>query len=86
MKKPVSDTLREVKLRLMEAKACNHFMFYNHNLQICVGNPRKKRSAYKVPQTYTSSSHLVSGRQVPAERGWVRKSAGSVTVSAFMGF
>ncbi|XP_008156773.2 chymase isoform X1 [Eptesicus fuscus] len=47
VEKPGSDTLREVKLRLMKAKACNHFMFYSHNLQICVGNPRKKRSPYK---------------------------------------
>ncbi|XP_019657139.1 mast cell protease 4 [Ailuropoda melanoleuca] len=44
---PVSDTLREVKLRLMDARACNHYFFYDHNLQICVGNPRKTRSAYK---------------------------------------
>nr|XP_055165032.1 chymase [Nyctereutes procyonoides] len=43
----VSDTLREVKLRLMDAAACDHYSFYNHNLQICVGNPRKARSAYK---------------------------------------
>uniref|UniRef100_A0A667I0X0 Mast cell protease 4-like n=1 Tax=Lynx canadensis TaxID=61383 RepID=A0A667I0X0_LYNCA len=43
----VSDTLREVKLRLMDAKACNHYTFYSHKLQICVGNPRKTRSAYK---------------------------------------
>ncbi|XP_058396831.1 mast cell protease 4-like [Diceros bicornis minor] len=44
---PVSDALREVKLRLMEAKACNHFPFYKHKFQICVGNPRKRRSAFK---------------------------------------
>uniref|UniRef100_A0A8C0QRC7 Peptidase S1 domain-containing protein n=1 Tax=Canis lupus familiaris TaxID=9615 RepID=A0A8C0QRC7_CANLF len=43
----VSDTLREVKLRLMDAAACNHYSFYNHNLQSRVGNPRKTRSAYK---------------------------------------
>ncbi|XP_004402076.1 PREDICTED: mast cell protease 1-like, partial [Odobenus rosmarus divergens] len=43
----VSDTLREVKLRLMDTRACNLYFFYNHNLQICVGNPRKTRSAYK---------------------------------------
>ncbi|XP_032965527.1 transmembrane protease serine 11D-like isoform X2 [Rhinolophus ferrumequinum] len=47
VKKPGSDTLREVKLRLMNAKACKRFLFYNHNLQICVGNPRKRNSAYK---------------------------------------
>uniref|UniRef100_A0A8C8Y3V9 Peptidase S1 domain-containing protein n=1 Tax=Panthera leo TaxID=9689 RepID=A0A8C8Y3V9_PANLE len=34
---PVSDTLREVKLKLMDAKACNHYTFYSHKLQICVG-------------------------------------------------
>ncbi|XP_060031248.1 mast cell protease 4-like [Erinaceus europaeus] len=45
--KPVSDALREVKLRLMEAKACKRYLFYNHNLQICVGSPRIRRSAYK---------------------------------------
>ncbi|XP_014323118.1 mast cell protease 4-like isoform X2 [Myotis lucifugus] len=44
---PGSDTLREVKLRLMKAEACNHFMFYNHNLQICVGNPKETRSVFK---------------------------------------
>lgn len=44
----MSDTPREVKLRLMDTAACNHYSFYNHNLQICVGNPRKTRSAYKV--------------------------------------
>ncbi|XP_039110601.1 mast cell protease 4-like [Hyaena hyaena] len=44
---PVSNTLREVKLRLMDAEACSHYMFYTHKLQICVGNPRKTRSAYK---------------------------------------
>uniref|UniRef100_A0A452VEG4 Mast cell protease 4-like n=1 Tax=Ursus maritimus TaxID=29073 RepID=A0A452VEG4_URSMA len=42
---PESDTLREVKLRLMDTRACNHYFFYDHNLQICVGNPRKTRSA-----------------------------------------
>ncbi|XP_070262958.1 mast cell protease 4-like [Myotis yumanensis] len=44
---PGSDTLREVKLKLMKAEDCNHFMFYDHSLQICVGNPRKKKSAYE---------------------------------------
>ncbi|ELW69297.1 mast cell protease 1 [Tupaia chinensis] len=45
--KPLSDTLREVKLRLMDREACNNYLFYNHNLEICVGNPKKIRSAYK---------------------------------------
>uniref|UniRef100_A0A8D2AZ97 Peptidase S1 domain-containing protein n=1 Tax=Sciurus vulgaris TaxID=55149 RepID=A0A8D2AZ97_SCIVU len=45
--KPGSDVLREVKLRIMNGKACDHFQLFDHNLQICVGNPRKKRSAFK---------------------------------------
>nr|XP_026261902.1 mast cell protease 4-like [Urocitellus parryii] len=45
--KPGSDVLREVKLKIMKRKACKHFQPYDHNLQICVGNPRKKRSAFK---------------------------------------
>nr|XP_012611486.1 mast cell protease 4-like [Microcebus murinus] len=44
---PLSNTLREVKLRLMDEKACNYFPCYSHNLEICVGNPRKTRAAYK---------------------------------------
>nr|XP_045010869.1 mast cell protease 4-like [Jaculus jaculus] len=44
---PVSDTLREVKLRIMDKTACGKYWHYNNNLQICVGNPRKTRSAYK---------------------------------------
>ncbi|XP_027775920.2 mast cell protease 4-like [Marmota flaviventris] len=45
--KPGSDVLREVKLKIMKRKACKHFRLYDHNLQICVGNPRKKRSAFE---------------------------------------
>ncbi|XP_005377233.1 PREDICTED: mast cell protease 4-like [Chinchilla lanigera] len=44
---PTSDILREVKLRIMDENACNHFQDYNNDLQLCVGNPRKIRSAYK---------------------------------------
>nr|XP_012374686.2 mast cell protease 1-like [Dasypus novemcinctus] len=44
---PGSPTLREVKLKLMGAKACDHFLFYNNNFQICAGNPRNIRSIYK---------------------------------------
>uniref|UniRef100_A0A9L0JWM7 Peptidase S1 domain-containing protein n=1 Tax=Equus asinus TaxID=9793 RepID=A0A9L0JWM7_EQUAS len=40
-----SNTLQEVKL-LMDPQACRQFMTFDHNLQLCVGNPRKK-SAFK---------------------------------------
>lgn len=36
-----SNTLQEVKLRLMDPQACRQFMTFDHNLQLCVGNPRK---------------------------------------------
>ncbi|XP_073924385.1 mast cell protease 4-like [Castor canadensis] len=45
--KPGSDTLREVKLRIMDEKTCKSYWTYNYKLQLCVGNPRKTRSAYK---------------------------------------
>ncbi|KFO32099.1 Mast cell protease 4 [Fukomys damarensis] len=45
---PTSDILREVKLRIMHENACDHYPAFNNNLQLCVGNPRKIRSAYKV--------------------------------------
>ncbi|ELW69296.1 chymase [Tupaia chinensis] len=44
---PGSDTLQEVKLRLMEPQACKNFEDFDHNRQLCVGNPRKKKSAFK---------------------------------------
>ncbi|KAL2790093.1 chymase isoform 2 [Daubentonia madagascariensis] len=44
---PGSDTLQEVKQRLMDPKACNHFRYFDHNLQLCVGNPKKINSAFK---------------------------------------
>ncbi|XP_034354283.1 mast cell protease 4 [Arvicanthis niloticus] len=44
---PTSDTLREVKLRIMDKEACKNYPNYNYNLQVCVGSPRKKRSAYR---------------------------------------
>ncbi|XP_078190762.1 chymase isoform X1 [Callithrix jacchus] len=45
---PISDTLQEVKLRLMDPQACSHFRDFDHNLQLCVGNPKKTKSAFKV--------------------------------------
>nr|XP_025863424.1 chymase [Vulpes vulpes] len=42
-----SDTLQEVKLRLMDPQACRYYMAFDHNLQLCVGNPRKTKSAFK---------------------------------------
>jgi hypothetical protein len=50
---PTSDILREVKLRIMDKEACKNYWHYDYNLQVCVGSPRKKRSAYKV------STHLL---------------------------
>ncbi|KAM5340267.1 uncharacterized protein AAES06_024972 [Glossophaga mutica] len=47
MNEPTSDTLREVKLTVMNAKACRRFFFYSNNLQICVGDPTKKGLPYK---------------------------------------
>uniref|UniRef100_A0A8C6R9J8 Chymase 1, mast cell n=1 Tax=Nannospalax galili TaxID=1026970 RepID=A0A8C6R9J8_NANGA len=41
-----SDTLQEVKMRLLDPQACTHFSLH-HNLQLCVGNPRKRQSVYK---------------------------------------
>uniref|UniRef100_A0A452QRI7 Peptidase S1 domain-containing protein n=1 Tax=Ursus americanus TaxID=9643 RepID=A0A452QRI7_URSAM len=59
---PESDTLREVKLRLMDTRACNHYFFYDHNLQICVGNPRKTRSAVQLHFLLTIGRLLVSAQ------------------------
>ncbi|XP_010625276.1 chymase [Fukomys damarensis] len=42
-----SDALQEVKLRLMDPQACKHFTNFNHNSQLCVGNPRKSKSVFK---------------------------------------
>ncbi|XP_006835438.1 PREDICTED: chymase-like [Chrysochloris asiatica] len=44
---PTSDVLQEVKVRLMDPQACKHYPDFNHQSQLCVGNPRKIRSAYK---------------------------------------
>lgn len=43
-----SKTLQEVKLRLMDPQACRHFNIFDHNLQLCVGNPKKTKSVFKV--------------------------------------
>ncbi|XP_003802028.1 chymase isoform X1 [Otolemur garnettii] len=45
--KPGSDTLQEVKQRLMDPWACSHYSDFKHKLQLCVGNPKKINSAYK---------------------------------------
>ncbi|XP_010841718.1 PREDICTED: mast cell protease 2-like [Bison bison bison] len=44
---PASSILQEVELRLMEPRACSHFSAFNHNLQLCVGNPQSTKSAFK---------------------------------------
>ncbi|XP_027813014.2 mast cell protease 2-like [Ovis aries] len=47
VKEPTSSTLQEVKLRLMEPRACRHFPAFDHNLQLCVGNPQSTKSVFK---------------------------------------
>lgn len=32
----------------MDPEACKRYNNFNHNLQLCVGSPRKTKSAYKV--------------------------------------
>ncbi|XP_037690635.1 chymase-like [Choloepus didactylus] len=44
---PGSDTLQEVKLRLMDPQNCSYFPHFNHDLQLCVGNPKETKSAFK---------------------------------------
>ncbi|CAH6830732.1 mast cell protease 4 [Phodopus roborovskii] len=44
---PTSEKLREVKLRIMRKEACKYYLNYKYDFQVCVGNPRKIRSAYK---------------------------------------
>ncbi|XP_021574498.1 chymase isoform X2 [Carlito syrichta] len=44
---PTSDTLQEVKQKLMDPQACSHFKQFDHNRQLCVGNPKKTQSAFK---------------------------------------
>lgn len=87
MEKPVSDTLREVKLRLMNAKACKCFLFYNHNLQICVGNPRKRNSAYKVPHPiFLPYNQSLGDSVLLGGSGGVRKSPSIVNGVCIIGF
>nr|XP_003421056.2 chymase-like isoform X1 [Loxodonta africana] len=45
--KPASNTLQEVKLRLMDPQACKRYANFDHNFQLCVGNPRKIKSIFK---------------------------------------
>ncbi|XP_052047349.1 mast cell protease 4-like [Apodemus sylvaticus] len=43
----MSDTLREVELRIMDKKACKDCSKYNDNIQVCVGSPTTLKSVYK---------------------------------------
>uniref|UniRef100_A0A8I5NRU2 Chymase 1 n=1 Tax=Papio anubis TaxID=9555 RepID=A0A8I5NRU2_PAPAN len=76
--KPGSDTLQEVKLRLMDPQACSHFRYFDHNLQLCVGNPRKTKSAFKVilQLGFFSKTHC-SGTRMLLEGDWVRRLSAS---------
>uniref|UniRef100_A0A8C6QLT3 Mast cell protease 4-like n=1 Tax=Nannospalax galili TaxID=1026970 RepID=A0A8C6QLT3_NANGA len=44
---PTSDTLREVKLRIMDKETCKDYHHYDYDFQVCVGSPSKTRSAYR---------------------------------------
>ncbi|XP_057642474.1 mast cell protease 4-like [Chionomys nivalis] len=44
---PTSERLMEVKLRIMAKEACKSYKKFNYDLQVCVGSPRKTRSAYR---------------------------------------
>ncbi|XP_068953599.1 chymase-like [Petaurus breviceps papuanus] len=44
---PRSDTLQEVKLRLMDPINCKVYQVFDEKLQLCVGNPKSTKSAYK---------------------------------------
>uniref|UniRef100_A0A8C6GBJ6 Peptidase S1 domain-containing protein n=1 Tax=Mus spicilegus TaxID=10103 RepID=A0A8C6GBJ6_MUSSI len=43
---PSSDTLRKVKLRIMDEEASKG-RHYDNSFQVCVGSPRRKRSPYE---------------------------------------
>ncbi|EDL36222.1 mCG1037420, partial [Mus musculus] len=47
MNEPASDTLQEVKMKLLEPQACKHFTSFRHNSPLCVGNPKKMQNVYK---------------------------------------
>ncbi|MEJ1280334.1 cathepsin G [Cricetulus griseus] len=53
---PASDKLREVKLRIMDKEACKYYPNYKYDFQVCVGSPRKIRSAYKIKLAVAASS------------------------------
>ena len=48
VKEPASSTLQEVELRIVEPQVCSLFPAFDHNLQLCVGNPQSTKSAFKV--------------------------------------
>ncbi|XP_028643214.1 chymase-like [Grammomys surdaster] len=47
VKEPASETLQEVKMRLLEQQACKHFTCFQQNSQLCVGNPKNMQNVYK---------------------------------------
>lgn len=65
-----SDTLQEVKLRLMDPQACRHYLAFDHNLQLCVGNPRKRKTAFKVilQRGFFSTNHCLGSRMSHGRR------------------
>ncbi|XP_052047351.1 mast cell protease 4-like [Apodemus sylvaticus] len=43
----LSDTLREVELRIMDKKACKYYRHYDNSIHVCVGSPTTLKSVYK---------------------------------------
>ncbi|XP_052047345.1 mast cell protease 4-like [Apodemus sylvaticus] len=43
----LSDTLREVELKIMDKKACKYYRHYDNSIHVCVGSPTTLKSVYK---------------------------------------
>ncbi|KAB0391234.1 hypothetical protein E2I00_006784 [Balaenoptera physalus] len=74
VQEPGSNTLQEVKLRLMEPQACRHFTTFDHNLPLCVGKPQKTKSAFKVILRLGSSPQSLFRVRTSPGRRWSQKS------------
>lgn len=69
-----SDSLQEVELRLTDPQACRHYLAFDHNPQLCVGNPRKTKTAFKVTLRHGFfSTNLCLGSRMSPGRRWSGK-------------
>ena len=48
VEEPASSTQQDMELRIVEPRVCSLFPAFDHNLQLCVGNPQSTKSAFKV--------------------------------------